>query len=616
MGFVFVIVFMGVVFWVARDGKKRQQQKEQQELEQEHQAQLEQARQEQIKQEENRLRQLEVERLEKKRKIRILREQKIAEQAQRERQSDELSEKEEHHSQLHFDFHFNYFYEERFKSLIVIFNKQNDWQNYERFIDDSSDYSKRVYEYLRDNQGKMETHLELSNEVGLYLMPVYGESKDIDRISKEILANEESMIKESILHLDSKGQLVGGTIAQILKSKEQNVPSKEMGELQLLMQKINYFVQGNMIIAYFKTEAISNQTIGTITDSYQQAVHFCRLMQMLKQKIEERKQIDKPLRFLLTLGYSADDETASAIVNALMNDEKSKLDKSLVMLDEQGQFIGGALVHNIPESVLLSTRDGHTGKKVLSELTSVTDSGQQNKANDNYNVYEWYIKETGEIFYVGIGIDGKSMMDKNDLFLQVKDKYPSDYRYVEQHLTKSMAHELKNMTMRAVLSADNVLTNIQVPMGYIGGLSSAAEKTDIGARKFNYLETPQIVGNVVEEHYGLLDKAETYDDVDMISLKKTVVPTYSLNLMKPLYFKDGSGNVDDLINRIKVEIQERIDAKIYKSIAKSANSVIITNDPMPRRVKELHDKGYKVFHMIDVIKFLNIDLEKKAVDTE
>lgn len=49
-----------------------------------------------------------------------------------------------------------------------------------------------------------------------------------------------------------------------------------------------------------------------------------------------------------------------------------------------------------------------------------------------YYVYEWYIVDTGEIFYVGKGSGNRvtSMKDRNDYFKNIRAKYKCNYRIV------------------------------------------------------------------------------------------------------------------------------------------------------------------------------------------
>lgn len=50
-----------------------------------------------------------------------------------------------------------------------------------------------------------------------------------------------------------------------------------------------------------------------------------------------------------------------------------------------------------------------------------------------YYVYEWYIKKTGEVFYVGKGSNNRvtSMKDRNEYFKNIRKKYECDYRIIK-----------------------------------------------------------------------------------------------------------------------------------------------------------------------------------------
>ena len=61
----------------------------------------------------------------------------------------------------------------------------------------------------------------------------------------------------------------------------------------------------------------------------------------------------------------------------------------------------------------------------------------------DYYVYEWFIVETGEVFYVGKG-SGKratSMKDRNDLFKQIRREHKCDYRILRNFTDNKEAFE-------------------------------------------------------------------------------------------------------------------------------------------------------------------------------
>lgn len=43
---------------------------------------------------------------------------------------------------------------------------------------------------------------------------------------------------------------------------------------------------------------------------------------------------------------------------------------------------------------------------------------------------------------------------------------------------------------------------------------------------------------------------------------------------------------------------------VYGSLAKSAKSVVVDGNPTKWTIDNLHDKGYEVYHLVDVIKYI------------
>ena len=60
-----------------------------------------------------------------------------------------------------------------------------------------------------------------------------------------------------------------------------------------------------------------------------------------------------------------------------------------------------------------------------------------------YYVYEWFIVNTGEIFYVGKGCGNRvtSMKDRNEYFKNIRKKYDCNYRIVKDNLEEDEAYE-------------------------------------------------------------------------------------------------------------------------------------------------------------------------------
>ena len=61
----------------------------------------------------------------------------------------------------------------------------------------------------------------------------------------------------------------------------------------------------------------------------------------------------------------------------------------------------------------------------------------------DYYVYEWFIVETGEVFYVGKGSGNRatSMKDRNELFKQIRREHKCDYRILQRFTDNKKAFE-------------------------------------------------------------------------------------------------------------------------------------------------------------------------------
>lgn len=63
--------------------------------------------------------------------------------------------------------------------------------------------------------------------------------------------------------------------------------------------------------------------------------------------------------------------------------------------------------------------------------------------SEKYYVYEWFIVETKEVFYVGKGCDNRvtSMKNRNDYFKNIRNKYVCDYRILKRFSNEQDAYD-------------------------------------------------------------------------------------------------------------------------------------------------------------------------------
>lgn len=72
-------------------------------------------------------------------------------------------------------------------------------------------------------------------------------------------------------------------------------------------------------------------------------------------------------------------------------------------------------------------------------------------SNQNrFYVYEWFNKDTGEVFYVGkgSGYRHKTIQGRNDYFLNYYNKYKCDVRKIKEHLTEDDSFDFEIRTIK------------------------------------------------------------------------------------------------------------------------------------------------------------------------
>src|SRR5690625_530351 len=87
--------------------------------------------------------------------------------------------------------------------------------------------------------------------------------------------------------------------------------------------------------------------------------------------------------------------------------------------------------------------------------------------HSDFYVYEWFIKDTGEVFYVGKGRGNryKTFHERAYEAEKIREIYDTDIRFVEVGLTEERAIELESTEMIRILNETNDrLTNRIIPL--------------------------------------------------------------------------------------------------------------------------------------------------------
>lgn len=231
-----------------------------------------------------------------------------------------------------------------------------------------------------------------------------------------------------------------------------------------------------------------------------------------------------------------------------------------------------------------------------------------NSTHTDYYVYEWFIKETGEIFYVG-----KRRRNRHNIYHErayeaegIRKTHVTDVKFVGRNLTEEQAIELESKEMTRILNeTSDRLTNRFVPLitkrdnGYGRSLNTP---------KLEFEKAPCLYASEIENHY-FYTQHRPFDQVKYDELKSVCFIDKSMeqDVLKIVY----GGNYENYYAET-IALLETNGHKILKSkYAKSVTAWIYSNDDYVSNYilaqEQAENKvGRKIpaYHLIDVWKFL------------
>lgn len=225
----------------------------------------------------------------------------------------------------------------------------------------------------------------------------------------------------------------------------------------------------------------------------------------------------------------------------------------------------------------------------------------------DFYVYEWFIKESGEIFYIGKG-QGNRYKEYHARAYEaekIRKQYETDSRFVATGLKEDEAIELESKEMARVLNETNDrLTNRIIPL-FVNRDNGYSRSPNTPELKFE--TAPVLFANEIDEHY-FGQKHRMFDEVEDKSLKAVVFITrnirdeinviYGGNLEK--YQEETSALLIVNGNRIlKSKYAMSVSAWIYVGDDEVRNYEI---DQQQALVKL--GRNVPTYHLIDVWKFL------------
>lgn len=232
----------------------------------------------------------------------------------------------------------------------------------------------------------------------------------------------------------------------------------------------------------------------------------------------------------------------------------------------------------------------------------------------DFYVYEWYIVETGEIFYVGKGRGDryKRYHERAIEAEKIRKLYNTDVRFVGEGLSELEAIELEDKEMLRILNYTNYrLTNRITPLIAQRGNGFSPSPT---TPTLEFEKAPVLWASEIDEHYFDIHH-KLFDIVELENLKgihfinKKIVQYEILTL----YGGDYKPYYDDVYSWIYENGNHVIKSKFAKSVTAW---VYIGDDDVQnyyidqRHATERLGREIPVYHLLDIWKF--IKAHKKA----
>lgn|GEM_PF-288230 len=276
-------------------------------------------------------------------------------------------------------------------------------------------------------------------------------------------------------------------------------------------------------------------------------------------------------------------------------------------------FAGGD--NNLKDNINVAAGKDNTN------LANKTQNSFNNAVRSNvpsrFYVYEWIIKDTGEIFYVGKGTGNRYKEFHEYAYDAEKIRAMCETKaiIIKDNLTADEADKLKdNEIIRISKETKNVLTNNDVPYSVPNGNDPCANTPSIKLEVAPYLYT-----TMIDEHY-FNKQPRPFDYVDMEHLKCTAFDmTGNLWGREGELYKDAhlGGGYEKYYDDVVSILTERGCRILKTKNAKSIKSLIhIWPDNLcnyeRRMEKSIEIRGYAIpeYHLLDVWHYLRGEFDQ------
>ena len=223
-----------------------------------------------------------------------------------------------------------------------------------------------------------------------------------------------------------------------------------------------------------------------------------------------------------------------------------------------------------------------------------------------FYIYEWFIVETSEVFYVGKGSGDrvKSLKSRSNLFIKIRNSFNCAYRLVYEGLDEEKAFELEAHQMLVrTLEGNHLVNKIDEYFDYyfedlddklIEYCEAESAKYDEEDKQTQRIKTrdfvPFVMVEKLEAHYFGIPSDAKFDEIE-----DEIVNVYLHQRTTALRNNRIQEEVSFLNHNPNVIIKAKKEAKYIVEFEKVGYDEVIT----------LRESGYKVIHSLDLIKHIN-----------
>lgn len=246
----------------------------------------------------------------------------------------------------------------------------------------------------------------------------------------------------------------------------------------------------------------------------------------------------------------------------------------------------------------------------VASITFISDcAGSYTESNKNdFYVYEWFIVDTGEIFYVGKGRGDrfKEYHTSANEAEKIRGLFNTDSRFVGENLTEDAALELETKEMTRILNeTSDILTNRITPIfAKRGNGHSKAPSTP----KLQFETYTVFYASELEEHYYGITW-QPFDTVVIDNLKSPVIldKQISNDEIEIIYGGDYKKYYDEVVMLLNKHGSKILKSKYAKSVSSwiyPFEDYVLNHEMAEKNAIEQIGHDVPSYHLIDVWKAL------------